>query len=315
MKLAAIVPLLALVGVAPVAAQQAPAGPNDILIADKDVYPESISADKAGRIYSGSVKGIVYRTTPKGKVAEPWVRPDAQNGILSILGVLVDEPRKTLWLCSSPMPLRTPPAVGVSALVALDLATGGFKARYPFPAPASACNDIAIAPDGTVFVTDTPNGRILTLTQGAKALTLFGQDQRLKGVDGIAFAGDGTLYVNNVQTNQLLRIDRGAGGVFSGVTILTALQPMAGPDGLRPIGGNRFLQAEGGAGRVTVVTITGDQAKLRTIREGLQSSPSVTLARGRVYSGEGKISYLFDPKLKGKDPGPFLLRAIPFDAK
>jgi len=315
MKRIAIISLAALLGAAPVAAQQAPRGPNDILIADKDVYPESISADKSGRIYSGSVKGIVYRTTPKGKVAEPWVRPDAENGILSILGVLVDEPRKTLWLCSSPMPLRTPPAVGTSALVALDLATGKFKARYPFPAPASACNDIAIARDGTVFATDTPNGRIFTLAPGAKTLVLFGQDARLKGVDGIAFAGDGTLYVNNVQTNQLLRIDRGADGAFKGVTVLTASQAMAGPDGLRPIGGNRFLQAEGGAGRVTVVTITGDRASLRTIREGLQSSPSVTLARGRVYSGEGKISYLFDPKLKGKDPGPFLLRAIPFDAK
>jgi len=29
------------------------------------------------------------------------------------------------------------------------------------------------------------------------------------------------------------------------------------------------------------------------------------------YATEGKIAYLFDPALRSKDPGPFVIRAFP----
>lgn len=283
---------------------------GDVRIDDVHVYPESLSADRAGRLYIGSVKGVIFRTAPGGDLAEPWIRPDAANGILSLLGILVDERAHILWACSSPMPFRVPPAAGTSALLAFDLATGKIKARYEFPAPASACNDITIARDGTAYATDTPNGRIFVLKRGAKALALYAQDAKLKGVDGIAFAGDGTLYVNNVQANTMLRIDRRADGSFAGLTELALSQPVKGPDGLRLIGGNRFLQAEGGSGKVTLVTIAGDKAAIEDLRTGLDSSPGVTPARGRVYAVEGKIQYLFAPGFKGKEPGVFAARAI-----
>jgi hypothetical protein len=282
----------------------------DVRIDDVHVYPESLSTDRAGRLYIGSVKGVVFRTAPKGDVAEPWIRPDAENGILSILGVLTDEPHRTLWVCSAPMPFRVPPALGTSALLAFDLATGRIKGRYEFPAPASACNDVTIARDGTAYATDTPNGRIFTLKPGARALALYAQDARLKGVDGIAFAGSGALYVNNVQANTMLRIDRKPDGSFAGLTDLALSQPVKGPDGLRLLRGNSFLQAEGGSGKVTLVTIDGTDAKITDLRTGLDSSPGVTLARGRVYAVEGKIQYLVVPALKGKEPGAFMARAI-----
>jgi hypothetical protein len=283
---------------------------DDVRIDDVHVYPESLSADRAGRLYIGSVKGVVFRTAPKGDVAEPWIRPSAENGILSLLGVLVDEPHRTLWACSAPTPFRTPPAVGTSALLAFDLATGRIKARYEFPALASACNDVTIAHDGSAYATDTPNGRIFMLKPGAKALALYAEDPRLKGVDGIAFAGNGQLYVNNVQANTMLRIDRKRDGAFAGLTELALSQPVKGPDGLRLLGGNRFLQAEGGSGKVTLVTIDGDKATIADLRTGLDSSPGVTAARGRAYAVEGKIQYLVVPALKGKEPGVFAARVI-----
>jgi sugar lactone lactonase YvrE len=227
-----------------------------------------------------------------------------------VLGVLVDEKTRTLWVCTAPMPFRVPPAVGVSALLKFDLATGRLKARHELPPPASACNDVTIAKDGTAFVADTANGRIFTLKPGAKALDLYAQDAKLRGVDGIAFSGDGKLYVNNVQANTMLRIDRKADGAYAGLTGLTLSQPVKGPDGLRLIGGNRFLQAEGNSGKITIVTISGDTADIVDLRTGLDSSPGVTPARGRVYALEGKIQYLFAPAFKGKEPGAFLARAI-----
>ncbi len=228
--------------------------------------------------------------------------------------MLVDAPHGTLWVCSSPSPFRTPPAVGTASLMAFDLKTGAQKGVYPFPAPASACNDVTIAKDGTAFATDTPNGRIFTLKPGAKALELFAEDERLKGIDGIVFGGDGTLYLNIVSKGQLMRIERGKDGAMTALTALALSQPVAGPDGFRLISGNRFLLAEGNSGRVDEVTVDGDQADIKVLKEGLVSPPGVTLVGRTAYAVEGKILYLLDPKLKGQSPEPFMVRAIPLGA-
>ncbi len=285
----------------------------DITIDDSDVYPESMSAAPDGTIYIGSLKGIVFRALPRSATAEPWIKPTKANGLLSLLGQLVDVRANTLWVCSSPMPLRNPPAVGIASLNAFDLKTGAQKGSYPFPAPASVCNDIAIAGDGTAFVSDTANGRILALKPGARSLILFGQDEKLVGIDGIVFGGDGTLYANNVRSNQLLRIDRAADGSYAGFTVLAPSQPLGAPDGLRLIAGNKFLLAEGSKGRIDVIAIDGEDVSVHVLKEGLQSPPGVTVVANTAYALEGKILYLIDPNLKGKDPGPFKAYAVPLD--
>ena len=149
------------------------------------------------------------------------------------------------------------------------------------------------------------------MKRGATALALFAQDDRLKGIDGIVFSGDGTLYANIVTKGQLVRIDRGADGKFSGVTVLDLSQPVAGPDGFRLISGKRFLLAEGNSGKVDVATIDGDNAAITVLKEGLVSPPGVTAVGKTAYAIEGKIGYLIDPKLKGQEPGPFIVHAIP----
>ena len=281
---------------------------GDIRIDDVHVYPESLSSTPDGTVYIGSSKGVVYRAKPGQTLAEVWASP---KDVLSILGVLADPAAHTLWICSTPSNFRVPPAVGTSALMALDLKTGQQKGVYPFPAPASACNDITIAKDGTAYASDTPNGRVFTLKRGAKALELFAQDDKLKGIDGVAFGGDGTLYANIVTKGQLVRLDRGTDGKFTGVTLLTTSRPIKGPDGFRLISGNKFLLAENNAGQIDEATIEGDNVTIKTLKDGLNSPPGVTRVGKTGYAIEGKISYLIDPKLKGQEPGPFFARAFP----
>jgi len=285
----------------------------DVVIDDKDVYPESITSLSDGTLINGSVKGVVYRALRTQTTATPWIRSTPENGMLSVLGVMGDEQSNTLWLCSAAMPVPgAPPANGKpSSLMAFDLRTGAQKASYPFPPPNSACNDIAVDSDGAVYATDTPNGRIFKLAPGANALELYAQDEKLKGVDGIVFSGDGTLYVNIVTRGAILRIDRKADRSFAGTTELTLSEPIKGPDGFRLIEGNRFLQAQGQGGRIDEVRISGNTATIRKLRDGLNSPPGVTLVGNTVYAIEGKIGYLVDPKLKGQDPGPFKALAIP----
>ena len=283
----------------------------DVLIDDTEVYPESLTATVAGDLIVGSIKGNLYRARRGEARATAWIRPDAVNGLQSVFGVLAHEPSRTLWVCSVPNPFKPPVAGGVAELVAFDLGSGQLKARYVFPPPRSVCNDMTVARDGSVYAADTQNGRILKLAPKATTLSVFGDDAALKGIDGIAFAGNGVLYANLVTRGALLRVDILADGRMGRLTELVLSDTLGGPDGMRLIEGNRFLLAEGTAGRVDEVRIQGDRAVIRVLKSGLNSSPGVTRIGRTAYAIEGKIGYLVDPALRGKDPGPFLIHAIP----
>lgn len=291
----------------PVASASAPA---DITINGSRIHPESIAADAAGNIYVGSTGGTVYRAQAGGETAEPWIVPDTGNGLTSLFGVLADDTRGLLWVCNNP-PFGGPPQPGArSGVKAFDLATGELKGNYDFPEGPAACNDIAVDGDMFTFVTDTSGGRIFVLEPGAETLGLFAAGTDLVGIDGIAFAEDGTMYINNVRQNTVQRVNRAADGSYAGLTTLALSEPVSGPDALRPVSGNRFLQAEGSGNRVTYVDIEGDRATITPVKTELDSSPGVTHHGGIGYATEGKIGYLFDPALRDRDPDPFIIRAF-----
>lgn len=287
----------------------------DIEIMDTDVYPESVTSSDDGTIYAGSVKGIVYRAEPGSTEAHPWIRHSPENGILTILGVLADEASDTLWLCSAPNFFGPERSDGVSSLMAFDLESGEQKGVYPFPPPASVCNDITIANDGTAFASDTSNGRIFTLAPGAEQLSLYAAEASLRGIDGLAFNGDGSeLYINNVQQNQILRVEMNADGTMAGLTNLALSHELGGPDGMRLIDGNRFIQAEGTIGRLAVVTIEGDSANLEIIDDTLESTPGATVVGDTAYVLESQIKYLTNPALRGQQAESFMIYARPLAA-
>jgi len=295
------------------ACASAPAPRGDILIDGKGVHPESVTSTPQGALFTGSMPGIIYRAAPGETVARPFITPNAENGLRSVYGVLADPGQQRLWVCSvaNSFGPRTPGPPAPTEVVAFELNSGKLIGRWPFPAPGGTCNDIAIAKDGSAYASDTPGGRILRLPKGGKALEVVVADDRLKGIDGLDFGADGALYINNVQKNELWRVNLPAGGRPAQLTLLKASEKMGGPDGLRHIGGNRFLQAEGTSGRATLVTINGDAATIQVLRDGLNSSPGITLIGKTVYVVEGKIQYLFNPEFRGKDPGPFKAIAIP----
>jgi sugar lactone lactonase YvrE len=290
--------------------------PSAITIEGKRVFPESIGADAAGNVYASSLDGTIYRATPGSAKAVAWIKPDDTNKLLWSLGVLPDDRSNTLWVCTAPAGFLNPPRTGESAAVAFDLKTGAFKARYVLPKPAgekaaATCNDLAVERTGKVYLTDISGGRLFSIAPGAKAVTLEAADPLLVGVEAPAFAADGTLYLNNTRQNTLLRVDRTAGGAFKGLTKLTTSIPLDGPDGMRPYKGNQFLQAEtGGSGRADLVTIDGDNARIDVIAEGTGSAGIMHMG-DVAYTAEGKIGYVFDPKLRDQDPGLFTIIAHP----
>lgn len=298
-------------GICLAAAAARAAGPAPILIDDQNVFPESMTATSAGDLIIGSSgRGAIYRAKAGASTATVWIDPKV-SGIAALLGVYADEPTRTLYACSAALGAAPDKADSLSALRAFDLVTGAAKASYPMPGGAKAlCNDIATTRDGTAYVSETLGGRVLRLKRGAPALEVWIQDERLKGVDGIAIGGDGAVYVNTVTTGHMFRIPIAADGSAGQITQLMPSAPLAGPDGLRSLGGLRFLQAENRAGNIEVVTVSGDQATITPIKTGEAGLTSAAVARGVVWAINAKFAYRSDPNLKGKDPNPFTVEPV-----
>ena len=282
---------------------------TEITLPGARVFPESITSTADGTLIVGSLgHANVMRIAPGKSMAEEWIKPGS-GGLNQVLGVFADEKEKVLWVCSNNLENKGE----ATSVMAFDLKSGAPKGTYPLPGDGVLCNDIAVSEDGTGYVTDTRQGSVLMLKPGGKALEIAAKDQLLAGADGLAFGEKATLYVNSVTTGKLLRLNLGPDGKAKGVIDLKLSRPLDRPDGMRAIGKNQLLLAEN-SGKMSIVTFEGtnlENAVVKTIKEGLESTPGVTATRGMAWIVEGKLNYRNDPAFKDKDPGMFKMYAVP----
>jgi len=272
------------------------------------IFPESLTSTKNGDVYFGSLgQDSVYRATSKESQAKTWIQPKS-NGLATVLGVFADEKAGVLWVCTSTTGGRNgAPVAGETALKAFNLKDASFKASYPFPGNG-LCNDIAVAKDGTVYATDTTQGRVLRLKKGASALDVWANDAKtLATADGIALLADGNVYVNSVGQSTLMRIDVMKDGSAGPITKLETSRPLMGPDGMRSVGSKTMLLVEGG--RLDEVTINGNKADVKVLKDGMTGITAVTLTGGNAYVAEAKLNLRNDAT---KDPGAFRAMGIPY---
>jgi sugar lactone lactonase YvrE len=287
---------------------------SEIVVADPGVFPESITSSADGAVFFGSLsKGAVYRAAPGTAKAEAWIKPGS-NGLLAVLGVLADDKTNTLWVCSSAMPgLAGAAPAGKTSLVAFNLKTAALKTSYVFPGGSGFCNDIAIAPDGTVYATETSKGMVLVLKPGATALKVWSAGPLLESADGITLLDDGAVYVNGFNTGTLARIPVEKDGSAGKAVKLQTSQPLTNPDGMRSVGPHTMLLAQG-KGEADEVTISGNNAELRVLKDGIDGPTAVTRVGNSVFILEARLRYM-DPKMKGQDPGPFRALSVPYTGK
>jgi sugar lactone lactonase YvrE len=136
--------------------------------------------------------------------------------------------------------------VGQTALRSFDLKSGAAKGTYPFPSNGGVCNDMAVAVDGTLYATESFANRIHRLKPGAKELDLWvPADPQLAGVDGIAILADGSVYVNTFFAGRIFRVPVKADGSAGALEPIETSLPLTRPDGLRTVGPQTLIQAEG----------------------------------------------------------------------
>lgn len=259
-------------------------------------YPESISAASDGTLYVGSAgTGGVMKVAPGSLKAEPWIAP-AAFGSRSILGVFVDERRGLLWVCSDDLTSSkiASPGSGPTALKGFALQTGAGRVSVALPGTDPFCNDIAIAPDGAVYVSESTNGRVLKLSPDLKQFAVWAADKQLLDIDGIAFGADGNFYANTYAGNGFFRIavqDGAAGAIVK----LATPRPLFHPDGMRTLTGNSFLMVEG-SGKLDRISVKGDQVQLQTLADSLREPAAVARIGTTAWVAETQISVLFDDK-------------------
>ena len=278
---------------------------NDVVVTAPMAFPESLTSTPNGTLYIGSInRGEVYRALPGQKRASTWISKQAGNfGI--VLGVLADAKSGTLYVCDDQGDNAT--------LKTFSLKTAGLIKSYEFPG-GGLCNDIALK-GKDAYVTDTKNGRVLKLAAGSDALTVwYVNDKSDPSLDGLVWKGN-TLYTNTYSGNHVIAVPMKADGSAGQGTNLTTSMDVYQPDGMRLSSDGRILMVEGrgkdGNGRLDEVSVSGNTATIRVIRDHYMLPTAVTTVGPTAYVLEAKLNYQRDPALKGKDPGTFTAYAVP----
>ena len=251
--------------------------PAEVRMSDTASQPENLTSTADGTLYFGSMaSGTIYRAAPRAAQAEPWILAD-RIGLSRTLGVLADEASNTLWVCQNSTGGRDgAPVEGQTALRSFELTTGAPRATYDLPSNGGVCNDMTVAADGSVYVTESFANRVHLLRPGTAGLEIWIADSLLDAVDGIALLADGAVYVNTFSSGRLFRIPVHADGSAGPLTPIETSLPLIRPDGLRATGPMTLVQAEQG-GRLAELTVSGNRAELRVIRDGLTRPSGVTI--------------------------------------
>jgi hypothetical protein len=243
--------------------------------------PESITLAPNGDLILGSTGSAkIYRAKKGSAKATVFIDVGAE-GAVYFLGVLADPPTATLWACQI---YSTPDGQERSALRGFDLNTGGAKFRWELPGKPNLCNDFVVGPDKALYISDTFGAKIWRLKPGAATPEIFSDDRTLLGIDGITFVGD-TLYENNVIFNKLYRVPIDANGKAGKPVDIWVNKPIKGPDGMRAANGKLFL-TENEAGKIDLVTVSGDTASITVLKGGLATPTAIEPAGGALWYNE-----------------------------
>ena len=80
------------------------------------------------------------------------------------------------------------------------------------------------------------------------------------------------MYVNTFFSGELFRIPVNTDGSAGTIVPIETSMPLNRPDGLRTVGPRTLIQAEG-QGRLTELTVDGNRADVRVLKDGRRPRP------------------------------------------
>jgi sugar lactone lactonase YvrE len=224
--------------------------------------PESIVVDPAtGAIYVSNIVGAVMQKDGNGFIAKlngdgkvltrQWVKGlDAPTGL-----ALHD---RTLYVAD------------VDQLVEINAASGEILKRYPAKG-ATFLNDVAVDPEGTVYVSDTPTNTIWRLKDGSFEPWLA--NDKLNGPNGLLVQGD-TLIVASLGRIPSVGQKQELAGLSQislkdqSVSPLGNGKPIGNLDGLELLQPGVYLVTDWAAGALYRVDAKGKAERLIDLNQG-----------------------------------------------
>src|SRR4030095_160683 len=174
---------------------------TDYTLTEKDLIPEGLAFDeKAQKIYVSSThKCKIVSIDKDGKVSD-FVK-DGQDDLKSVIGREVDEKTNSLWAvsCEAPefLPLTNKGNENFrSSIFHFNLADGKLIKKYALNKDSVFLNDLTVADDGTVYVTESLQAGLYAIKPGSDSLQHL-LDLKDNGfINGISFTDKpGFLYV------------------------------------------------------------------------------------------------------------------------
>jgi hypothetical protein len=161
----------------------------------RDLVTEGITYDPAsGDFFVSSVHHRKIVRVPSDGREQDFVA-EASEGLLAVLGIAVDPPRRRLWACTaavSQMLGYQKDLEGRTELVGFDLESGRrlLSLGPPQDGARHSFNDLTLAGDGTVYVSDSVSGALYRLTPDAAELEVLVEPGRLLSPNGLTLSAD-----------------------------------------------------------------------------------------------------------------------------
>lgn len=268
--------------------------------------PEGVEYDPAsGRLLTGSLsEGTIFQIHPDGRVTP--VITDTE--LVSSVGIEVDTLRNRLLVANADFGAFSGASQGQAKLGAYDLATGERLAMVELGAtipnrPADAthfANDVAVAEDGTAYVTDTMQNVIYRVGPDYQASVLHRFSGEGVGPNGIVHHPSGFLLVAGGSTLYKVPVDNPA--ATSPVTVPEAVE---GQDGLVWMPDGRLAITSNSQSRVVALRSNDEWATAEIAGVGAFEGQGTTAAV------VGDDLYVSHPHFADQDPPTFSRVTIP----
>lgn len=266
-----------------------------------DLLPEGTAWDaKRGELLiSSGRRRTVVAVDATGRCRD--VVPPGDGGLLAVLGMTVDPAADALWVASTAAPFmidRRPEEAGRTSLARIDLARGSVSRVYPLPGPGML-NDLALARDGAVYVTESQGGTVWTLPAGGTALVPLLPPATFESPNGIVWLAPSHLLVADFDGLALVSLSDGNVGAPRVRRLATPGDVyLGGIDGLaRTSRGVIGVQNLVGRTRVWALTIDLAQARVSRAEVILRGHPDFRNPTTGVVIGD-RLVFVADTKLQ-----------------
>jgi sugar lactone lactonase YvrE len=237
--------------------------PTAFVLDDRKLLPEGIAHDSRSHFfYVGSVtQNKILRVDPMGAITE---FAGAEARLDAVLGLALDAPRRILYAVSTSALTRAGEKNRRNAVVAFDVDTRRLLNRFDVPG-AQQLNDVAVAPGGRVFTSDSESGAVYEIAvKGPGPSREVLPAGTAPGANGLAPSPDGKrLYVAHSTGLAVVELATGEAKRVNNTT----RENVAAIDGLYEWQGQLIgVQNVTTPGRVILISLSRDGASIEQVK-------------------------------------------------